>query len=48
MRHILLSVCCLLVLQFTVSAQKANYRVAVVGFYNLENLYDTINDPTKR
>lgn len=24
---------------------KANYRVAVVGFYNLENFFDTINDP---
>lgn len=47
MRHILLSICCLLLVQFTVLAQKANYHVAVIGFYNLENLYDTINDPTK-
>jgi hypothetical protein len=25
---------------------KANYKVALVGFYNLENLYDTVNNPT--
>lgn len=24
-----------------------NYRVGLVGFYNLENLFDTINDPNK-
>lgn len=47
MRHILLSVCCLLLTHFIATAQKTNYRVAMVGFYNLENLYDTINDPTK-
>jgi len=29
----------------TLSAQKQAYKVAVVGFYNLENLFDTINDP---
>lgn len=26
-------------------AQKAMYRPALVGFYNLENLYDTVNNP---
>lgn len=26
-------------------AQKQAYKVAVVGFYNLENLFDTLNDP---
>lgn len=26
-------------------AQQKEYKVALVGFYNLENLYDTINDP---
>lgn len=26
-------------------AQKQNYKVAVVAFYNLENFYDTINNP---
>jgi hypothetical protein len=28
-------------------AQKVNYKVGVVAFYNLENFYDTINDPLK-
>ena len=26
-------------------AAKQGYRVSVIGFYNLENLFDTINDP---
>ncbi len=26
-------------------AQKATYKVGLIGFYNLENLFDTINDP---
>lgn len=26
-------------------AQKTNYKVAVVAFYNLENFYDTVNNP---
>ncbi len=26
-------------------AQKSNYRVSLIGFYNLENLYDTVNNP---
>lgn len=31
---------------FSVSAQqKQQYKVAVISFYNLENLYDTINNP---
>lgn len=25
--------------------QKANFKVALAGFYNLENLYDTVNNP---
>lgn len=28
-------------------AQEKKYQVAIIGFYNLENLYDTINDPLK-
>ncbi|UAY52971.1 endonuclease/exonuclease/phosphatase family protein [Ferruginibacter albus] len=28
-------------------AQQNKYRVSLVGFYNLENLFDTINDPFK-
>ena len=27
------------------SSQKASYKVGLIGFYNLENLFDTINDP---
>ena len=35
-----------LVLNFNVLAQtKQEFKVAVVSFYNLENLYDTINNP---
>lgn len=30
---------------FYVNAQKQNYKVAVVAFYNLENFYDTLDDP---
>jgi hypothetical protein len=26
-------------------AQKTEYKVGLIGFYNLENLFDTINDP---
>lgn len=26
-------------------AQKGQYKVAVIGFYNLENFYDTVNNP---
>lgn len=29
-------------------AQKKDYQVTCVGFYNLENLFDTIDDPNKR
>ncbi|MBR1630446.1 MAG: endonuclease/exonuclease/phosphatase family protein [Paludibacteraceae bacterium] len=28
-------------------APKGNYSLACIGFYNLENLFDTINDPNK-
>lgn len=40
----------LLTLLFVIhlSAQeKKKYQIAIVGFYNLENLYDTVNDPNK-
>jgi len=36
---------CFLFLSILVSAQKTNYKVSLIGFYNLENFYDTINDP---
>src|SRR2546429_9601194 len=32
---------------FSARAQEKKYQVAVIGFYNLENFYDTINDPSK-
>jgi hypothetical protein len=28
-----------------VNAQKQNYKAAIVAFYNLENFYDTIDNP---
>lgn len=31
----------------TSNAQKTNYKVGLIGFYNLENFYDTIDDPLK-
>lgn len=42
---------CLLAVVFSLAAQKKGaepkYQVGVVAFYNLENFYDTINDPNK-
>ena len=35
----------LLFTTLTALSQKNNYKVALVGFYNLENLYDTVNNP---
>jgi hypothetical protein len=35
----------LLLISFLSFSQKNNYRVSLIGFYNLENLYDTINNP---
>ena len=32
-------------LNVVVNAQKTTYKVSLIGFYNLENFYDTINDP---
>jgi len=45
MRILLLFGWALLSVPISLSAQKQAYKVAVVGFYNLENLFDTINDP---
>ncbi|SHG87949.1 endonuclease/exonuclease/phosphatase family protein [Winogradskyella jejuensis] len=36
-----------LFLAFTVNAQEKKFKIHTVAFYNLENLFDTINDPTK-
>ncbi len=30
---------------YTAYAQKEQYKVVIVGFYNLENFYDTVNNP---
>ena len=38
----LVAFCCITIAAI---AQKQQYRPAIVGFYNLENLYDTINNP---
>ena len=32
----------------TSNAQKKKFQIRTVAFYNLENLFDTINDPTKQ
>lgn len=45
MRRILLSLFIVLVATGPLLAQSKSYKVAIVGFYNLENLFDTINDP---
>ncbi|MBL7728804.1 MAG: hypothetical protein JNM68_14000, partial [Dinghuibacter sp.] len=39
--------CLFWLLALTAFPQAQKYRVALVGFYNLENLYDTINNPAK-
>lgn len=43
MKRIFLPVFTLFVLAAT--AQKQNYKVAIAAFYNLENFYDTLDDP---
>ena len=40
--RILLLLC---IIFLSVSGQKANVKVGLIGFYNLENLFDTIDDP---
>jgi hypothetical protein len=42
---VLLSLFAILFSLTTYSQEDKNYKVACVGFYNLENLFDTINDP---
>lgn len=46
-KHTFLSVSIwlLLVVGFTAKAQEKQYSVSTIGFYNLENLFDTINQP---
>ena len=33
---------------FSAQAQNKQYKVACIGFYNVENLFDTVDDPEKR
>ena len=47
MKRILLIFAALVLLYTGADAQKAGTRNYVVGFYNLENLFDTYNDPAK-
>jgi len=35
----------LLVLNITLIAQKKAYQISTIAFYNLENLFDSIDDP---
>ncbi len=45
MKKVLLSVV-ISIVSFSVGvAQKSNYHPALIGFYNLENLYDTVDNP---
>ena len=43
---ILITASCLFGIQAHAQEQHA-YKVGLVGFYNLENLFDTIDDPLK-
>ncbi len=47
MKTFLLTLFASLVLLMSISAQEKSYQVTCVAFYNLENLFDTINDPDK-
>lgn len=42
-----LVITCLTAIALEGFAQEKQYKVAAVGFYNVENLFDTINDPEK-
>lgn len=47
LRYILTGVLTLFFLGFNLalSQEKVNYKIACIGFYNLENLFDTLDDP---
>ena len=47
MKKILISTVFILLAVLTASAQETRTKTYVVGFYNLENLFDTYNDPVK-
>lgn len=45
MKKILLSLFLIPILSNVSAQEKQQYKVAIIGFYNLENLYDTIDNP---
>lgn len=45
MKKILLSLSIIIVSFLPAVAQKSNFRPVIIGFYNLENYYDTVNNP---
>ena len=47
MKHIILSLYALCFCLSLNGQEKKTYKIHTVAFYNLENLFDTINDPTK-
>ena len=47
MKRFLVCLFAVFIISNQMKAQQHQYKVANIGFYNLENLYDTINDPTK-
>ncbi|WP_452220601.1 endonuclease/exonuclease/phosphatase family protein [Lacinutrix salivirga] len=42
-----ISILCLTAFTLTNAQEKKKFKIHTVAFYNLENLFDTINDPTK-
>lgn len=48
MYRFLLLVCTLLVFAVNLKAEKKEYAVSAIGFYNLENLFDTLDTPEVR
>ena len=44
---VLITIGCLF-LNLADAQEKQAYKVGLVGFYNLENLFDTIDDPNKK
>ncbi|MBR9919299.1 MAG: hypothetical protein GYB31_00570 [Bacteroidetes bacterium] len=48
MRSFILTLTFVLSIIFSLQAQEATYRVGIVGFYNFENLFDTLDTPNVR
>ncbi|RYE23320.1 MAG: endonuclease/exonuclease/phosphatase family protein [Sphingobacteriales bacterium] len=47
MKYSILILLLLVILPFSAIAQKSNIKRCAVGFYNVENLFDTLNEPNK-